>query len=178
MEVLLGSPPPPPPPNVPALEETKGTNDSGRALSVRERMEQHRSNPTCNSCHRVIDPLGLALDNFDATGKWRVKDGGVPVDAAGTLYDGSKIDGPAGLREAILRRKDAFLLSFTQSLMTYAIGRRVEPADMATVRSIIRDAAAEDYRVSAFIRGVIESPAFQRVRVPSETAAPTAAAGR
>ena len=177
MEVLLGSPPPPPPPNVPALEETKGTNALGRALSVRERMEQHRSNPTCNSCHRVIDPLGLALENFDATGKWRLKDGGAQVDAAGTLYDGATIEGPAGLREAVLRRKDAFLLSFTQSLMTYALGRRIEPADMATVRKIIRDAAAQDYRMSAFIRGVIDSPAFQRVRVPAPEAATTMAAG-
>jgi hypothetical protein len=97
------------------------------------------------------------------------------VDAAGTLYDGSSIDGPAGLRNAVLRRKDAFLLSFTQSLMTYALGRRVEPADMATVRKIIRDAAAQDYRMSAFLQGVIESPAFQRVRAPVEPAATTTA---
>jgi hypothetical protein len=178
MEVLLGSPPPPPPPNVPALEETKGTSASGRTLSVRERMEQHRSNPTCNSCHRVIDPLGLALDNFDATGKWRVKDGGLPVDAAGTLYDGTSIDGPAGLRAAVLRRKDAFLLSFTQSLMTYAIGRRVEPADMPMVRRIIRDAAAQDYRLSAFIQGIIDSPAFQRARMPAIEPTTTMAADR
>ena len=179
MEVLLGSPPPPPPPNVPALEETKGTNASGRVLSVRERMEQHRSNPACNACHRVIDPLGLALENFDATGKWRVKDGAVAVDAAGTLYDGSSIDGPAGLRAAVLRHKDAFLQSFTQSLMTYALGRRIEPGDMPTVRKIIRAAAAQDYRLSAFLNGVIESAAFQRVRIPvkdtpSVTAAPVA----
>jgi hypothetical protein len=173
MEVLLGAPPPPPPPNVPALEETKGTNASGRTLSVRERMEQHRSNPACSSCHRVIDPLGLALDNFDATGKWRVKDGGTPVDASGTLYDGTAIDGPAGLRAAVLRHKDAFLLSFTQSLMTYALGRRVEPSDLPTVRRIIREAAAEDYRMSAFLRGVINSPAFQKVRVPGPDSAPT-----
>jgi hypothetical protein len=173
MEVLLGAPPPPPPPNVPALEETNGTNASGRTLSVRERMEQHRNNPACSSCHRVIDPLGLALDNFDATGKWRVKDGGTPVDASGTLYDGTTIDGPAGLRAAVLRHKEAFLLSFTQSLMTYALGRRVEPPDMPTVRRIIREAAAEDYRISAFVRGVINSPAFQRVRVPAPDSAPT-----
>jgi hypothetical protein len=155
---------------VPALEETKGTNASGRVLSVRERMEQHRSNPACSACHRVIDPLGLALENFDATGKWRTKDGMVTVDAAGTLYDGSGIDGPAGLRDAVLRLKDAFLLSFTQSLMTYALGRRVEPTDMPTVRRIIREAAARDYRMSAFIQGVIDSPAFQRVRVPAKDA--------
>jgi hypothetical protein len=178
MEVLLGSPPPPPPPNVPALEETKGTNASGRVLSVRERMEQHRNNPACNACHRVIDPLGLALENFDATGKWRVKDGAVAVDAAGTLYDGSSIEGPAGLRGAVLRHKDAFLLSFTQSLMTYALGRRVEPGDMPAVRKIIRAAADRDYRLSAFLNGVIESAAFQRVRMPavdsSATTAPVA----
>ena len=173
MEVLLGTPPPPPPPNVPALEETKGVNASGRVLSVRERMEQHRSNPACTSCHRVIDPLGLALENFDATGKWRVKDGTTTVDASGTLYDGSSIDGPAGLRSAVVRRKDAFLLSFTQSLMTYALGRRVEPADMPTVRRIIRDAARQDYRISAFVSGVIDSAAFQRTRVPVKDAPAT-----
>jgi mono/diheme cytochrome c family protein len=180
MEVLLGSPPPPPPPNVPALEETKGTTESGRALSVRERMEQHRNNPACNACHRVIDPLGLALENFDATGKWRVKDGAVMVDAAGTLYDGTSIDGPAGLRAAVLRRKDAFLQSFTQSLMTYALGRRVEASDMPAIRKIIHDAAARDYRISGFLEGVIESAAFQRVRVPAGEPATTNApvAGR
>ncbi|MCC7123992.1 MAG: DUF1592 domain-containing protein [Acidobacteria bacterium] len=177
MEVLLGTPPPAPPPNVPALEETKGTSASGRQLSVRERMEQHRANPACNSCHRVIDPLGLALENYDATGRWRAKDGGAAVDPAGTLYDGSSIDGPAGLRAAVLRRKDVFLLSFTQSLMTYAIGRRVEPADMATVRRIIHDAAAKDYRISAFVDGVIASPAFQKARVPMKDAATTTLAG-
>jgi hypothetical protein len=175
MEVLLGSPPPPPPPNVPALEETKGTSDSGRALSVRERMEEHRSNPACTSCHRVIDPLGLALENFDATGKWRVKDGGAAVDAAGVLFDGLAIEGPAGLRAAMLRHKDAFLLSFTRSLMTYALGRRVEPADMPAVRRIIRAAAARDYRLSAFIAGVIQSPAFQMARIPAADVMTTAA---
>jgi hypothetical protein len=173
MEVLLGSPPPAPPPNVPALEETKGTNGSGATLSVRQRMEQHRANPACNSCHRVIDPLGLALDNFDATGRWRVKDGDMAVDAAGTLYDGSSIEGPGGLRDAVLRHKDAFLLSFTQSLMTYALGRRIEAADMPTVRRIIRDAAAQDYKMSAFLTGVVDSPAFQKARLPAKDATQT-----
>jgi len=167
MEVLLGSPPPPPPPNVPALEETKGTTETGRTLSVRERMEQHRSNPACTSCHRVIDPLGLALENFDATGKWRVKDGGAPVDAGGRLFDGTSIDGPAGLRSAVLRHQDAFLLSFTRSLLTYALGRRVEAADMPAVRKIIRAAAAQDYRISAFITGIVDSSAFQMTRMPA-----------
>ena len=105
MEVLLGSPPPPPPPNVPMLDEVKATG-GGRTLSVRERMEEHRKNPTCNSCHRVIDPLGLALENYDPTGAWRIKDNEVPVDPVGVLYDGTKIDGPASLRAAILKYKD------------------------------------------------------------------------
>ena len=115
----------------------------------------------CNACHRVIDPLGLALENFDATGKWRVKDGMATVDAAGTLYDGSRIDGPAGLRDAVLRRKEAFLQSFTQSLMTYALGRRVEPADMPTVRKIVRDAARNDYRFHSIVLGIVSSYPFQ-----------------
>jgi hypothetical protein len=177
MEVLLGTSPPPPPPNVPALEETRGTADSGRSLSVRQRMEQHRSNPACTSCHRVIDPLGLALENFDVTGKWRMNDGDVAVDAAGTLFDGSTIEGPAGLRDAVLRHKDAFLTSFTESLMTYAIGRRVEAADMPTVRRIIRAASTRGYRMSAFINGVIDSAAFQMARPPKKDAVSTTEVG-
>src|SRR5207249_7906050 len=107
MEVLLGSPPPPPPPNVPALDEIKAAL-AGRMLSTRERMEEHRKNPACTSCHRVIDPLGLALENFDATGAWRIKDNEVPVDSAGDLYDGTKMEGPAGLRQAIVKHADLF----------------------------------------------------------------------
>jgi hypothetical protein len=160
MEVLLGSPPPPPPPNVPELDEVKPTG-GGRTLSVRERMEEHRKNPTCNACHRVIDPLGLALENYDPTGAWRIKDNEVPVDPVGVLYDGSKVEGPASLRDAIVRHKDAFVLSFTERLMTYALGRRVEYFDMPTVRQIVRDAAKNNYRLSSFINGVIRSPAFQ-----------------
>jgi hypothetical protein len=167
MEVLLGSPPPPPPPNVPALEETKGTTETGRALTVRERMEQHRSNPQCTSCHRVIDPLGLALENFDATGKWRIRDGGMAVDTSGQLFDGTAIAGPDGLREALLRHKDVVLLSFTRSLMTYALGRRVEAADMPAVRRIIRNAATQDHRLSAFVTGIVESDAFRMARIPA-----------
>ena len=167
MEVLLGSPPPPPPPNVPALEETKGTAESGRPLTVRERMEQHRSNPQCTSCHRVIDPLGLALENFDATGKWRIRDGGMTVDTKGQLFDGTSIEGPDGLRDALLRHKDVILLSFTRSLMTYALGRRVEAFDMPSVRKIIRDAEAQNYRISAFVTGIVESDAFRMAKLPA-----------
>jgi mono/diheme cytochrome c family protein len=163
MEVLLASPPPAPPPNVPTLEETKGVSEA-RVLTVRERMEQHRANPACNSCHRVIDPLGLALENFDVTGQWRIKDGGSPIDASGTLYDGSQMNGPVGLRQALLKRSDVVLTSFTESLMTYALGRRVEAFDMPTIRRIIRDAKKSNHQVSSYIMGVIDSPAFQMSR--------------
>jgi hypothetical protein len=169
MEVLLGSPPPAPPPNVPTLEETSGVADA-RLLSVRERMEQHRANPACTSCHRVIDPLGLALENFDVTGAWRIKDNGVAIDPKGTLYDGSSIDGPAGLRQALMKRSDVFLASFTESLMTYAIGRRIESFDMPAIRGIIREGSKDGYKMSSFILGVINSPAFQMSRaVAAET---------
>ena len=159
MEVLLGSPPPPPPPNVPALEETKAVAGD-RLLSVRERMESHRANPACNSCHSVIDPIGLALENFDVTGAWRTKDDGVPVDASGQLYDGTPIDGPLGLRDAMMRYSGTVITTFTESLMTYALGRRVEYYDMPAIRKIIRAAAANDNRMSSFILGVVHSTPF------------------
>jgi len=167
--VLLASPPPPPPPNVPSLDDTKPTGD-GRFLSVRERMEEHRKNPACASCHRVIDPLGLALENYDVTGVWRIKDNGAVVDPVGDLYDGTKLDGPIALRNALLKHQDVFMLSFTESLMTYALGRRVESYDMPAVRQIVRDAKAKNYRFSAFISGVANSAAFRMGRVaPVET---------
>ena len=175
MEVLLGSPPPPPPPNVPLLEETSAVED-GKVLSTRERMEAHRKNPACNSCHRVIDPLGLALENFDVTGVWRIKENGAAIDPVGDLYDGTKLDGPVALRNALLKHQDVFLLSFTESLMTYALGRRVEAYDMPAVRQIVRDAKAKNNRFSAFISGVANSAAFRMGRVaPAET---TTEAGR
>jgi hypothetical protein len=127
-------------------------------------MEQHRKNPACNSCHRVIDPLGLALENFDVTGAWRIRDSGNPVDPTGDLYDGTKMDGPIGLRNALLKHSDAFVLSFTENLMTYALGRRVEFYDMPAVRAVIRDAAKNGNKMSAFILGVAKSHAFQMSR--------------
>ena len=175
MEVLLGSPPPPPPPNVPALEATNATA-GGKVLSTRERMEEHRKNPACQSCHKVIDPLGLALDNFDVTGKWRIKDNGVPVDTAGVMYDGTKIDGPASLRDALLAHQDVFLQTFTDNLMTYALGRRVEPYDMPAVRAIEKQAAAADNRFSAFVLGIVNSAAFQRRAADAKPAQTTAQA--
>jgi mono/diheme cytochrome c family protein len=171
MQVMLGSPPPPPPPNVPALEET-GSSKDGKVLSVRERMEEHRKNPACTSCHRVIDPLGLALEHFDVTGQYRIKDNGVPVDATGTLYDGSQMAGADGLRQALLKYKDAMLASFTESLMTYALGRHVESFDMPTVRAIQRDAARQDFRISAFVQGIVKSQPFRMSRPsPAESTA-------
>ncbi|MGE5245718.1 MAG: DUF1592 domain-containing protein [Betaproteobacteria bacterium] len=168
MEVLLGSPPPPPPPNVPALDATAAAS-GGRRLSVRQRMEEHRKNPACASCHRVIDPIGLALENFDATGRWRIKDNEVPVDAVGVMYDGAKVDGPAGLRAALLGHRETVLRTFTENLMTYALGRRVEYYDQPTIRAIVRDAAADGYRFSRFVLGIVNSPAFQMARAAAAT---------
>ena len=164
MEVLLGSPPPPPPPNVPDLEETE-VAEEGRLLSVRERMERHRADPACQSCHRVIDPIGLALENFDATGAWRIRDNGVPIAASGELYDGTVLNGVADLRRALLGRREVFLRTFTENLMAYALGRRVEYYDMPTIRSITAAAAANDHRISTLILGVVSSNAFQMGRV-------------
>jgi len=171
LQVLLGAPPPPPPPNVPALEDTNASLD-GRLLSVRERMEQHRSNPACMSCHRVIDPIGLALENFDVVGRYRIKDNGVTVDATGQLYDGTPMQGPAGLRAALVKHKEAFLMNFAENLMTYALGRRVEADDMPALRAIVRDAGTQNDRIGAFIAGVTRSAAFQMSRrAPVDTAA-------
>jgi mono/diheme cytochrome c family protein len=174
MEVLLGSPPPPPPPNVPALEDTKAAIGA-KMLSVRERMEEHRKNPACTSCHKVIDPLGLALESYDVTGAFRIKDSGVPVDPNGDLYDGTKMEGAPGLRAALLKHKDAFFLSFTESLMTYALGRRIEHFDMPAVRAIVRDAARNDYKMSSFILGVVKSPAFRMSKLDDALTTETSA---
>jgi cytochrome c5 len=171
MEVLLGTPPPPPPPNVPALEETNAVKNA-KVLSVRERMEEHRNNPACNSCHRVIDPLGLALENYDVTGQWRIKDNGVPIDPTGELYDGTKMDGPAALRRALLARSDVLLRTFAENLMTYALGRPIEYYDMPAIRAIVRDAARHDNRLSSFVLGVVNSAAFRMSRIePASTQA-------
>lgn len=163
MEVLLASPPPAPPPNVPTLDETKAESGDGM-LTTRQRMEQHRANPQCNSCHRVIDPLGLALENFDVTGRWRLRDNGAMVDPVGDLYDGTRMMGPNGLRAALLKHQDMFFTSFTERLMTYSLGRRVEYFDMPAIRKIIRDAGKDNNRFSAFVLGVVNSRAFQMSR--------------
>jgi hypothetical protein len=161
MEVLLGSPPPPPPPNVPDLEETAVAED-GRLLSVRERMELHRASPACSSCHRMMDPIGLALEHYDVTGAWRIKDNGGAIDATGELWDGTPVRSAADLRAALLNRPIPFVRTFTENLMSYALGRRLDTDDMPTVRAIVRAADGHDHRLSAFILGIISSPAFQQ----------------
>ena len=160
LEVLLGTSPPPPPPNVPLLEKTDAVRNE-HVLTVRERLEQHRADPACASCHKMIDPLGLALENYDVTGAWRIKDNGVPIDARAQLFDGSVVTGPDELRAALLRYSDAFIETFTENLMTYAMGRRVEYYDMPTIRDIDRAAADRDNKFSAFVLGIVASAPFQ-----------------
>src|SRR5262245_25439353 len=167
MDVLLGTPPPPPPPDVPALDDSVKANEGGTMLSTRQRMEQHRKNPTCNACHRFIDPLGLALENFDATGAWRIKDNEVAVDSVGDLYDGMKMNGPAGLRDALLKHQDMVLRSFAENPLTYALGRRVEYPDMPAVRAIVTGAAKNDNRFSSYVIGVVNSGAFRMAKAPA-----------
>ena len=169
MEVILGTPPPPPPPGIPALEETRGAADDGRLLTTRERMEMHRASPTCNACHRFMDPIGLALDNFDAVGRWRIRENGSPLDTRGQLWDGTPVTNPKELQEALLTRPVPLLRNFTRNLMAYALGRRVEYYDMPAVRRIVQSAAAEDYRMSSFILGVVESDAFRMRRGTAAT---------
>ena len=177
MEVLLASPPPAPPPNVPTLDEKDiGTT---KALTMREMMAKHRANPTCAACHAVMDPLGFALENFDATGRWRERDrfAGVGIDASGQLPDGTAVGSPDDLRNALLRRPAQFAQTFTEGLMTYATGRKLEAWDMPAVRRIVRGSAAGDYRLSAIVAGVVRSDEFRMRRVPASGADKVAAAG-
>jgi hypothetical protein len=167
MEVLLGTPPPPPPPDVPGFDETGGSKD-GRMLTTRERMELHRKNPTCNSCHRFMDPIGLSLDNFDVTAKWRERENGAPLDTAGDFYDGTKISTPSELVTVLLKRPTPLVRTFTENLMAYGLGRRVEYYDQPTVRAISKSAAANDYKMSSFVIGVVKSDAFRMKRVEPE----------
>ena len=161
MIALLGTPPPPPPPGVPPLKET-GENE--KVQSVREKMEEHRKNEPCRSCHQLMDPIGLALENFDGIGSWRAKDGGIPVDAAGRMFDGTRLDGPVSLRKAILGHSDAFLGTFTENLLAYALGRVVDYRDMPMVRSIEQEAARNDNRFSAYVLGIVKGMPFQMRR--------------
>ena len=156
---LLGTPPPPPPPDVPALKE----NTAGvKPTSVRERLELHRENPACASCHKIMDPLGFALENFDATGRWRVTDaGGTKIDTTGVLLDGTPVDGPVALRKALLAKPNVFATTFSDKLMTYALGRGLDYNDMPALRSVVKQAGNNQYKFSAIVLGIVKSVPFQ-----------------
>ena len=176
LENLLGTAPPLPPPNVPSLPED---SKSQQVTSLRERMEQHRKNPVCASCHKIMDPIGFSLENFDLIGQWRTMDGGKPIDATSQLVDGTPLDGPASLRQAILSRSDVFVRTMTEKLMTYAVGRGMKYYDMPAVRSIAREAARNDNRYSSIILGIVKSDPFQmKVKQPEVQAQIRAAAER
>jgi mono/diheme cytochrome c family protein len=157
---ILGTPPPPPVPNVPPLDEKPG-----KPLTMRERMEEHRKNPACAGCHKLMDPIGLSLENFDAIGRWREADGGLKIDPSGTLWDGTDVKGPAGLRQAILSRPEQFARTTTEMLLTYALGRGLEYYDMPVVRAIVKDAGRRDYRFSSLVTGIVTSVPFQMRRI-------------
>jgi hypothetical protein len=163
LEQLLGTPPPPPPPNVPTLAE----NEGNETMTMRERMEVHRTNPACAACHRVMDPMGFALENFDGLGRWRDTAGGVRIDASGALPDGTTFNGAGELRKVLLGKKDMFVETFTERLLTYALGRGVEPYDQPVVRKIAREAKSDDQRWSSIILGIVKSVPFQ-MRVVSD----------
>ncbi|MCS7023321.1 MAG: DUF1592 domain-containing protein [Bryobacteraceae bacterium] len=160
---LLGLPPPPPPPGVPALKEN---TSSLKPLPLRERLAQHRANAACASCHRLMDPIGFALENYDAVGRWRDQEGGRAVDASGSFVDGAPVEGVAGLEKAILARPELFLVAFTEKLLTYALGRGLEYYDAPAVRQVLAEARQQQYRFSSFVRGIIHSTPFQMRRAP------------
>jgi hypothetical protein len=175
LENILGTPPPPPPPNVPDLEDNQPGED---ARSLRARLEAHRKNPTCASCHRVMDPLGLALENFDGLGQWRDKEPGGAINPTGQLADGTPIDGPVALRKAIVAKPEMFVRTLTEKLMTYGLGRGIEFEDRPLVRKVARDAATRDYRWSAIVLGIVRSAPFQMKKAPASDAQQISAAAR
>jgi mono/diheme cytochrome c family protein len=174
LDNLLGAPPPAPPANVPPLNENP--QREGKVLTMRERMEEHRANPVCANCHKLMDPIGLSLENFDAVGAWRTRDGdsvrnmGTPIDASGQLLDGTKVDGVITLRKALLRQPDLFVGTLTEKLMIFALGRGLAYYDIPAVRTIVRDSARQDYKFSSLILGIVKSAPFQKRSVADETA--------
>jgi len=169
LENILGTPAPLPPPNVPPLKENEGAQ---QPTSLRARMEAHRKNPVCAACHKIMDPIGFSLDNFDLIGTWRATESGEKIDATGQLVDGTKLDGPASLRQALLSRSDVFVHTATEKLLTYATGRALKYYDMPVVRSITRAAAKDDNRFSALIQGIVKSDAFQMRMKQTEPRSP------
>ena len=162
---LLGVPPQPPPPNVPPLSEASA---DGRVLSLRERMERHRANPTCAGCHKVMDPIGFALENFDGIGRWRNTEDGARIDSSGTLFNGANLDGVVGLRQNLVAQPEIFVGVATEKMLTYALGRGLEYFDMPAVRTIVRDARSRDFRFSAIVLGIVRSTPFQMKEVRSQ----------
>jgi hypothetical protein len=166
LDNLLGAPPPPMPANVPPLNES--SQREGRVLTMRERLQEHRTNPVCASCHQIMDPIGFSLENFDAVGAWRGREGGTggtPIDASGRLLDGTEVNGPVELRRALLNDPRIFVGTLTEKLMIYGLGRGLAAADMPVLRGIVAGAAREDYRFSALISGIVHSAPFQmRIR--------------
>jgi hypothetical protein len=158
---ILGVPPPPPPPDVPALKEKIGID---KGLSMRDRIAQHRANPACSGCHQLMDPVGFALENYDAVGRWRTVEDAVPIDASGGLPDGSKFEGVSGLQQALLKRPELFATTFSEKLLTYALGRGVEYYDAPALRKIVRESGTADFRFSSFILGIVNSTPFQMRR--------------
>jgi mono/diheme cytochrome c family protein len=174
LENILGTPVPAPPPNVPALKEN---SEGEKPRSMRELMEEHRKNAACASCHKIMDPLGFSLENFDAVGEWRAKEAAGPIDASGQLADGTKVSGPIDLRNALMRHPEQFVGTFTEKLMTYALGRGVEYYDMPAVREIVREASRNNYRFSSLIVGIVKSVPFEmRKAAPVDNAPVTTAA--
>jgi hypothetical protein len=161
LDNLLNAPPPPPPPNVPVLKEK---SEGGGKGTMRQQMEEHRKNPACIGCHSRMDPIGFALEPFDAIGKARISDNGVPIDASGVLLDGSKFVGPAELRKALLSRPELIVNAVAEKLMTYALGRQLEYYDAPAIRQIIRQTAPSNYRWSSIVIGIVESMPFQMRR--------------
>ncbi|HYV63060.1 MAG TPA: DUF1588 domain-containing protein, partial [Bryobacteraceae bacterium] len=165
---ILGTPPLPPPPNVPELKENA---EGAQPKSVRERMEAHRADAVCAGCHKVMDPVGFALENFDAIGRWRASDDGANIDPSGVLFNGARVDGAVALRQTLTSRPEVFVGVMTEKLLTYALGRGVEYYDMPAVRRIVHDAGARDFKFSSLIAGVVKSTPFQmKVKAPALSA--------
>jgi Protein of unknown function (DUF1588)/Protein of unknown function (DUF1592)/Protein of unknown function (DUF1585) len=162
LDNILGVPPPPPPPAVPPLKENEA--GIGKALSVRERLALHRANMPCSGCHKLMDPVGFSLENYDAVGRWRDIEEGKPIDSTGGLPDGRTFEGITGLQKAILTRPELFVSTFTEKLLTYALGRGVEYYDAPAIRKIVRDSEAQNYRFSSVILGIASSTPFERRR--------------
>jgi hypothetical protein len=171
---LLGAPPAPPPPNIPALATE--SKKSGKVLPMREAMAEHRANAACAGCHAAMDPIGFALDNFDAIGRWRTVDAsGATIDPAGVLPDGTRFEGVAGLRQVLLSRPERFVSTLTENLLAYALGRSLEHYDRPVVRSIVRDSAPRDYHFSELVLGVVNSMPFQMRKADSQQLSAAAA---